>query len=65
MQSTASFFSVSPALIRENLRRFWAVPAFGFVVYFFSGIFPLLMSGGNSWYYTLRSTLNFANPGFV
>ena len=65
MQSTASFFSVSPALIRENLRRFWAVPAFGFLGYFFSGVFPLLMSDGSAWYHTLRNMLQFRNPGFV
>jgi ABC-2 type transport system permease protein len=65
MQSITSCFSVSPALIRENLRRFWAVPVFGFLGYFFSGVFPLLMSDGSSWYYMLRSTLQFRNPGFV
>ncbi|MDR2295916.1 MAG: hypothetical protein LBD95_03875, partial [Clostridiales Family XIII bacterium] len=66
MQSTTSCFSVSPALIHENLRRFWAVPAFGFLGYFFSGVFPLLMSGNNiAWYHTLRDMLDFQNPGFV
>jgi ABC-2 type transport system permease protein len=65
MQSTASFFSASPALIRENLRRFWAVPAFGFLGYFFSGVFPLLMNEEYGWYHTLRAMLQLRNPGFV
>lgn len=31
-------------LIRENMRRFWAVPVLAFLVYFLSGVFPILMS---------------------
>ncbi len=44
MKSKASYFSLSPAIIKENFRRFWALPALAFLVYFLSGIFPLLMS---------------------
>ena len=44
MNLKASYFSVSRPLIIENLRRFWAIPALSFLVYFFSGIFPILMS---------------------
>lgn len=44
MKSKASYFSISKPLIRENLRRFWAIPALAFLVYFLSGVFPILMS---------------------
>ncbi len=44
MKSKASYFSISKPLIIENLRRFWAIPALAFLVYFLSGVFPILMS---------------------
>lgn len=44
MKSKASYFSVSTSLIKENLRRFWAIPVISFLVYFLSGVFPILMS---------------------
>lgn len=44
MKSKASYFSISLPLVKENLRRFWAIPALSFLVFFFSGIFPILMS---------------------
>ena len=44
MKSKASFFSISRPLVIENLRRFWAIPALSFLVYFLSGVFPLLMT---------------------
>ena len=47
MKSKASYFSVSKPLIIEDLRRFWAIPALAFLVYFLSGVFPVLMSYGH------------------
>lgn len=44
MRSKASYFSVSKPLIIENMRRFWAIPALAFLVYFLSGVFPILMT---------------------
>ncbi len=44
MKSKASYFSISKPLIIENLRRFWAIPALAFLVYFLSGVFPILMT---------------------
>lgn len=44
MKSKASYFSISKPLILENLRRFWAIPALAFLVYFLSGVFPILMA---------------------
>ena len=42
MKSKTSFFSVSPAVIREDFRRFWAIPVFAFIGYFLFGILPIL-----------------------
>jgi len=47
VRSKASYFSISAPLIKENLRRFWAVPVLAFLVYFLSGVFPILMSYKN------------------
>ncbi len=44
MNSQKSYFSISLPLIRENFRRFWAIPAISFLIYFLSGIFPILIS---------------------
>ena len=44
MKSKASYFSFSIPLVKENLRRFWAIPVISFLVYFLSGVFPILMS---------------------
>ena len=44
MRSKASYFSISMPLVRENMRRFWAIPVLSFLVYFLSGVFPILMS---------------------
>src|SRR5665648_3788 len=44
MKSQKSYFSISLPLIRENLRRFWAIPAISFLIYFLSGIFPIIIS---------------------
>ncbi|MCR5481649.1 MAG: hypothetical protein K6F52_02535 [Clostridia bacterium] len=47
MKSKESYFSISLPMFKENLRRFWPISAVGFLLYFFSGIFPLLMSYDN------------------
>ena len=44
MKSAASYFSVSLPLIKENLRRYWAIPVMSFIAYFLSGIFPILIA---------------------
>jgi hypothetical protein len=54
MKSKASYFSISKPLIAENLRRFWAIPALAFLVYFLSGVFPILMA-----YSHLNSVANY------
>lgn len=35
---------VSPALIRENFKLCWYVPALAFLLYFFAGIFPIILN---------------------
>ena len=37
-------FALSPALIVENLKMYWYVPVLSFVIYFMSGIFPMLIN---------------------
>lgn len=37
-------FSISPALLRENLKLCWYLPALAFVLYFFAGIFPIIIN---------------------
>lgn len=37
-----SCFSLSAPMIRENFRRFWALPVVGFLGYFICGIIPIL-----------------------
>ena len=32
----------SPALFKENWKRFWAIPVLGFIIYFLSGIYTLI-----------------------
>ena len=44
MKFKASCFSISLPLIKENMRRFWAIPVISFLVYFLSGVFPILMT---------------------
>ncbi len=43
MKSKTSFFKVSPAVIREDVRRFWAIPVLAFIGYFLFGILPILV----------------------
>lgn len=47
MKSTTLYSSFSLPLIRENLRRFWAIPALSFLIYFLSGVFPILITYDN------------------
>ena len=37
-------FGISPALLRENLKLCWYLPALAFVLYFFAGIFPIIIN---------------------
>lgn len=37
-----NYFSLSWPLVRECFRMYWYIPALSFVMYFFSGIFPIL-----------------------
>ena len=44
MKSKTSFFSVSPAIIREDFRRFWAIPVLAFIGYFLLGLLPIIVN---------------------
>lgn len=67
MKSAASYFSVSTALIKENMRRYWPIPAISFLAYFLTGIFPLLISYAslNNQYYFIESMLSNHYPPFM
>ena len=47
MKSMTLYSSFSLPLIRENFRRFWAIPALSFLLYFLSGVFPILITYDN------------------
>ncbi|MBQ3921346.1 MAG: hypothetical protein II689_03810, partial [Firmicutes bacterium] len=57
--------SFSSALFRENLRRFWTVPALGFFVYFFAG--PMQLIAGHGWlsYYEVNNLIVRNNLGAI
>lgn len=42
-KNIAAPFALSPALLTENLKRNWYLPALAFLVYFTAGLSPLLM----------------------
>ena len=46
MKSKISFFSVSPAITREDFRRFWAIPVLAFIGYFLFGLLPIIVNYG-------------------
>ena len=61
-------FSLSKALIVENIKMYWYLPALSFITYFMAGIFPLLVDDTmltveNHWY--LDDCLNNWNFAFV
>jgi ABC-2 type transport system permease protein len=60
------YFQLSGAWIRENLKRFWAIPALGMLFYFFTFLFPLFVEDvyQNTESY-LRDISRFQNAGLV
>ena len=63
-----TIFSLSKALITENIKMYWYLPALSFITYFMAGIFPLLVDDTmvtleNHWY--LDDCLNNWNLAFV
>ena len=61
-------FSLSKALIVENIKMYWYLPVLSFITYFMAGIFPLLtdrrmVTDANHWY--LDDCLNNWNLAFV
>ena len=59
----SKYFSLP--LIQENFKRFWAVGAIGFLVYFLSGAFPLLMSYENMSVYMVENIFKNHNVGYM
>ncbi|MFV0516321.1 MAG: hypothetical protein ACK5MV_02885 [Aminipila sp.] len=67
MKSKASFFSISIPIIKENLRRFWSIPALGTLIYFLCGVFPILMKYNdiNQMYDYIEMCLSNLHPFFL
>ena len=43
MKSKISYFNISSAIIREDFRKFWAVPLLAFIAYFLESIFFIIV----------------------
>jgi ABC-2 type transport system permease protein len=56
MRSATSYFKLSRPLLRENFKRFWAVPATGMLVWFFAVLLPVMSVRDKA--YILRSIAN-------
>ncbi len=63
MKNKGKCFGVSGALMLENFKLNWYLPAIIFFVYFLSGIFPLIISDNNGMM-ALSALWNY-NPGFI
>ncbi len=46
MRSKTSFFKISSAIIKEDFRRFWAIPVLSFVIYFLFAVMPVISEYG-------------------
>jgi hypothetical protein len=51
-------------LLRENLKRFWAIPAIGMICWFFAGIFPFIIEDYNRTNF-LATAARPSNPFFA
>lgn len=58
-------FVLSAALILENFRLYWYVPALTFILYFFGGIFPILTNYSNLSRIDVMISNNFHNLSVV
>ena len=61
-KKNTNFGGFSSALLRENFKQQWYVPALLFILYFLSGIFPVLMMDRESRGYYAQTSL--ANNNF-
>ena len=59
----SKYFSLP--LIMENFKRFWAIGVIGFLVYFLSGAFPLLMSYDDMSVYMVENIFKNHNVGYM
>ncbi|MEA4988150.1 MAG: hypothetical protein VB095_08830 [Anaerovorax sp.] len=67
MKYKVSCFSLSRPLIQENLRRYWPISVIGFLIYFLSGVFPILLSYRNltDISYYIETVLQNEHPFFL
>ena len=59
----SKFYSLP--LVLENIKRFWAIGAVGFLIYFLSGAFPLLMSYDDMDASMISGMLTNQNAGYM
>ena len=64
MKSWKTYFSISPAIIKEDIRRLWAIPTIYFVLLLISTVLPVLFNYDNldNMAYTIRNMLDMGNP---
>ncbi len=60
-----NLFALSPALIIENFKMYWYIPVLSLVLYFFGGIFPIIVNYDDL--YKISSTIsqNFQNLSWI
>lgn len=60
-----NLFALSPALIIENFRMYWYIPALSLVLYFFGGIFPIVVNYDDLYKISYTISNNFQNLSWV
>ena len=60
-----NLLALSPALIMENFRMYWYIPALSLVLYFFGGIFPIIVNYDDLYKISYTISNNFQNLSWV
>ncbi len=60
-----NLFALSPALIIENFKMYWYIPALSLVLYFFGGIFPIIVNYDDLYKISYTISNNFQNLSWV
>ena len=60
-----NLFALSPALMIENFKMYWYIPALSLVLYFFGGIFPIIVNYDDLYKISYTISNNFQNLSWV
>ena len=60
-----NLLALSPALMIENFRMYWYIPALSLVLYFFGGIFPIIVNYDDLYKISYTISNNFQNLSWV